>query len=181
MLSYETVVAMCNPGQPTAWVTSYPLYVTIVKRGMQSIPYLGYLPSPVLKTDATTRRVGRKLLTLLYALLCYVLVEFFGTGEVEVVAVVTAVEVTVVLFVAAADSGAVFVYLAAIVFVEVIAAVGDIDVPLIIFNKNADSFVCKVPTYVFVIGLGCRVLDWQCNVAAAEACAFFTQWFGRQT
>ncbi len=98
----------------------------------------------------------------------------------EVVAVVAAVVVAVVFGVASADAWAVFVDIAAVVFVEVLASAGDVDVPVAFFDEDADALVCEVPPDVVKIGLGGGRFDGQGEVSAAEAGTFFTERLGHR-
>ena len=92
----------------------------------------------------------------------------------QVVAVVTAVEVAVVVFVTATDSWSCFVDIAAVVTIEILAAGGDVDVPVAVFYEDGDALVGEVPADVVVITFGIGGFNGQGNIAAAKAGAFLT-------
>ncbi len=109
-----------------------------------------------------------------FAFFCEVFVELFEGTELHFVAVVAAVEIAVVVFVAAADSGAVVVYFAHVVAGEVLAAIGDLDVPVVLLDEDTDALVGEVPANIIVIVLALGGVERQSKVATAKAGAFFT-------
>ena len=106
-----------------------------------------------------------------------VFVQLFGAREVELVAVVSTVIVTIVFLVSAADAGPMLVDVAAVDLVEVLAAASDIDVPVAVFHKDADAFMGQIPPDIVVVaGRGGR-LDGQGQISAAQTGAFLTEHF----
>lgn len=95
----------------------------------------------------------------------------------QLIAVIAAVIIASLLFVAAADAGPMLVNVAEIVLVEVFAAVGDIDIPVAIIDEDADALMGEIPANIVIISLGLGCFYRQGQVAAAQARTIFTKYF----
>ena len=104
------------------------------------------------------------------------LAEFFGDvflnvldrGEVEIVAIVAAVEVAVVILVLAADFGAFFVDFAEVFRREVAAFTGDVDIPLVFVNKDGKTFMGEIPANIVKVIAARRLVNRQRYIAATQ-------------